>query len=322
MTTRFCLTGCASGLAVVVATTPALAVNEAPPESRAGSLHIWYRSTEGCPDGQQFLAWLGSFGRDASLAKVGDRIDFVVTLSSSPDSSSGRLERQSEEGTVAIRELRASGCQEVAEGLALSLELALDPSPDEPDAAPSIEPETNRPEWNVGVGAQGTLETGVASARLWGVSAFGQLSAPEWPLAARLSARGARASHESESFSSSQGDSLEVDAWVWAGRAEACVTLWSGSVGALGPCAGAELGLIHAQSSGAAGRDDTGTWAAGVLHARGVLRLGRNIALESQVGGLFPFVRYDFRSERGRPVSSSEFAGLQVAVGVSWWLGS
>lgn len=40
-----------------------------------------------------------------------------------PSTSSGRLERQTARGTVAIRELVAGRCEEVTEALALSLEL-------------------------------------------------------------------------------------------------------------------------------------------------------------------------------------------------------
>lgn len=43
-------------------------------------ISIWYRSTEACPSGEQFISRLRELGRDAQLAGVGDAIDFVVTL--------------------------------------------------------------------------------------------------------------------------------------------------------------------------------------------------------------------------------------------------
>lgn len=61
------------------------------------------------------------------LAKAGDHIDFVVTLVADEADVVGRLERQTQSGTVAIRELRDKECARVADAIALSLALALDP---------------------------------------------------------------------------------------------------------------------------------------------------------------------------------------------------
>ncbi|MEY2930496.1 MAG: hypothetical protein RL033_1245 [Pseudomonadota bacterium] len=91
-------------------------------------MRVWYRSSDGCPDGVSFVERLSQLGRPAALASVGDRVDFVVTLAVRPDVSAGRLERQTERGTVAIREVESPACADVAEALALSLELALDPA--------------------------------------------------------------------------------------------------------------------------------------------------------------------------------------------------
>lgn len=99
---------------------------------------IWYRSSDRCPDGAAFLQRLEQLGRSARLADAGDRIDFVVTLGSKERGSFGRLERQTERGTVAIREVEAPACVEVADALALSLDLALDPG--QAEGAPPAEP--------------------------------------------------------------------------------------------------------------------------------------------------------------------------------------
>jgi hypothetical protein len=89
---------------------------------------IWYRSAEGCPTGPEFLERLRSAGVEARLAEAGDRVDFVVTLGASSGMSSGRLEKQTRSGTVAIRQLDGASCEQVAEALALSLALAREPS--------------------------------------------------------------------------------------------------------------------------------------------------------------------------------------------------
>src|SRR5262245_36559316 len=78
---------------------------------------VWYRSTEGCPDGQTFVERLRELGRPAALANVGDRIDFVVTLEARSESSAGRLERQTGRGTVALRAVESRECADVAEAL-------------------------------------------------------------------------------------------------------------------------------------------------------------------------------------------------------------
>lgn len=59
---------------------------------------VWYRTSEGCPDGEAFVSRLSELGKTARLASVGDRVDFVVTLGSGPQESSGRIERQTRGG--------------------------------------------------------------------------------------------------------------------------------------------------------------------------------------------------------------------------------
>lgn len=88
---------------------------------------IWYRSSEGCPDGEAFLSRLARRAQGARLAQVNDRIDFVVTLGALEGRSSGKLERQTVGSTVAIREIETQSCEEAADVLALTLMLTLNP---------------------------------------------------------------------------------------------------------------------------------------------------------------------------------------------------
>jgi len=104
---------------------------------------VWYRAATDCPGGPDFLSLLGERARLARLAAVGDHIDFVVTLAASEGRSHGSLERQTEAGTVAIREFEDPSCSQVAAALALSLGLALDSTKDagdDPEADPSQAP--------------------------------------------------------------------------------------------------------------------------------------------------------------------------------------
>src|SRR3954468_10698753 len=100
--------------------------------AQAQSAHtpaVWYRASAACPTGPEFLAKLAEGPERARLAEAGDHIDFVVTLLSASGETVGRLERQTNGGTVAIRELRDATCAQVANALALSLGLALEPEP-------------------------------------------------------------------------------------------------------------------------------------------------------------------------------------------------
>src|SRR5688572_9581908 len=113
------LLGCALPFAESHAQTEALAH---PPE-----IVIWYRASHGCPSGADFVSSIQIEGRTTRLARVGDHVDYVITLESDGFASGGRLERQTEQGTIAISELHGAACSEVAEALALSLTLAVTP---------------------------------------------------------------------------------------------------------------------------------------------------------------------------------------------------
>lgn len=101
---------------------------------------LWYRSMEGCPDGPSFLGRVGDRAALVRLAEAGDRVDFVVNLLITPEGARGRLERETDQGTVAIREVEDASCDRVADVVALNLALALDPERSEStvaDASPA-----------------------------------------------------------------------------------------------------------------------------------------------------------------------------------------
>lgn len=115
------------------------------PTTTAGAAHVtpatvWFRSSEGCPTGEQFIARVATQQRPVRLARAGDRVDFVVTLSKSSETATGRLERQTSSGTIAISDIRDPNCATVGEALALSLGLSL--APEQP-ASPRREGPTN-----------------------------------------------------------------------------------------------------------------------------------------------------------------------------------
>jgi hypothetical protein len=284
------------------------AISEAAAQSAQTDIRVWYHSTAGCPEGASFIELLRRFGRVASLASVGDRVDFVVTLAHTDGQSSGRLERQSSERRVAIRDFSAESCAEVAEVLALSLDLALYPGAEaEPGTAPA--PGETR-EWEQRLGAQGSLETGLARAVLPGAALFIEVSPAPLSWSARLSLRGAYAVRDT-------AEALDVA--LLASRFEGCWA-WMVSSVALGPCAGVDVGVVTAESSGEGGLSDVGAWTSAFAHARGSWQVGRRLSLEGQVGLIVPFVRYDFTAETGGTVTESAPVGFASALGLSFRL--
>jgi hypothetical protein len=321
---------CAVLLAGVFGTPPTAASEGSPGPGgvRAPGVRIWYRTSEGCPEGSAFVARLSELGRQASLAAVGDRVDFVVTLAAAAAQSSGRLERQTESGTVAIRELSAARCEEVAEALALSLELALEPEPQHPaplttalaepaigvPAAPAADATPTPSEnpslaWRWAVGAQASLETGIAPGALFGAALFLDVAPSSGAASGRLSLL---AAHRGDSTA------LAIDVTLLGGRLEGCFTSIESGAVAVETCAGADLGALTAASAGQSGRRDTDVWASGDLHVRGRWRAGDALGLEFQIGTLVPLVRYRFGAESGAGVYRTAPAGLRLSLGFSW----
>jgi hypothetical protein len=288
------------------ATTP-----EVPPGA-PGTVRVWYRHTEGCLDGTSFVGLLERLHRSVSLAGVGDHVDFVVTLAFSPQQSSGRLERQSKEGTVAIREVTASTCQEVAEVLALSLDLALQPAPEPAPSTPAegVPRSAPDPGWQARLGAQATLTTGLAGAVLPGAALFFDLRPDDAGFSGRFSLRGALGERDAQ---------VDLLVGLATTRLEGCWSLSFGSVDA-GPCLGLDLGLVFAEGSGNTGRSDAGLWSSAGVSARAGWQLGRSIVLEAQAGVLVPFVRYRFSAVEGGDVSTSASVGFDAALGCSFLL--
>ena len=286
------------------------------------AIRVWYRSSEGCPDGSRFVGRLSELGRRATLARVGDRVDFVVTLAAEPGQSTGRLERQTERGTVAIRQLDASACGEVAEALALSLELALAPDVPAPSPAPEVAAETARdvtpdehtsaPElrgrWGLGAGA--AVITGVAPSALPAGALFAELGDPVAGFTARLSLGGG--------YRESRAGAAELDVALVSARLDACVPGWGGGAGVIQPCAALEAGMLSGDSNAPTARVDRGPWAAARLSLRARLGSLGAIAPEAEAGVSLPFVRYTFGAREAGDLYRSDALGLALSLGARW----
>lgn len=305
---------------------------------------VWYRTSEGCPDGESFVARLNGLGHSARLAGVGDRVDFVVTLGHERDRSSGRLERQTRSGTVAIRDYHDPDCAQIAEALALTLDLALEPgaapSPERgglaadssgPEPLPAVRATTpgafspsdavvqstgldgKESRASLALGAQATLAAGVAPNLLAGGALFLKLeSSGALPRSSRLTLLGGHA----EGTSSSR----ELDVTLLGVRAEICPLSWMVSTEVvLEPCAAGEAGVIRGAGGAPAGSADHGVWGAVLAHGRVAFRIGGPLWLEAQVGGRVPLFRYEMGTRDGsEDWFRTRAVGLDGGVGAAW----
>lgn len=333
-----CLTLCGSAASV----GSSQAADSGPDGAPVG---VWYRNSEGCPDGSAFLARLRELGRNARLASVGDRVDFVVTLQARSVESSGRLERQTDRGTVAIRELTSARCEEVAEGLALSLELALDPGaagaelpapedsgtpqagaaalPEAPAAPPTPAPITSA---DTGVapgaalppvrsapwrgGAQADLTTGLGPSLAPGAALFIERGGAAGDPAGRLSVHG--------SYGASRVQGARLAVALLAARLEGCAFGWDAGTWSLTPCIGADAGVVVADRTNGAGRSDSAPWASALGLLRASIPVGQHWTPEAQLALAVPVTRYAV----GGPESSTLFRtgaiALQLSLGMCW----
>jgi hypothetical protein len=298
--TRFLRCCCAASATSALIASGASAAAGTSQAAAGTAVRVWYRSSEGCPDGAKFIELLRGLGRAASLAQVGDPVDFVVTVAYGEQESSGRLERQSSERTVAIRDVAAARCEEVAEALALSLDLAVQPGAEQALARAEG--------WRRQLGVQGGIETGLGNALLGAGALFLDVGPTELSWSLRFALRGAYGARDAI---------VSLDIGLLAARAEACWAWPTGEL-TLGPCAGVDLGLVFAEATVADGRTDIGVWSSAAAHARGTWQLSPLVALEAQAGVLVPFVRYRFQAQDGDEVTESAVLGFQSALGVAF----
>jgi len=286
---------------------------------------IWYRASESCPDGAEFLEKLAETARPARLAEAGDHIDFVVTLVANRDQTVGRLERQTDGGIVAIRELRDATCERVADALALSLGLALtpgqgaeeEPAPDHSaadpgarsalDSPPPAPPATTVPVASSArsVHAPEPAEHPPSAGRQWslgfelgpmiGISTQpmprGELFIDARPALGLLPNLSLRAGVVGARGSSETAIG-PVQRWILAGRAEACPVAWRAGRFGLQPCLAFELGATGASADGDTGVNDRSLWAAPAGQLRLALALlPDRLWLEASGGALVPLRR-------------------------------
>jgi hypothetical protein len=298
---------------------------------------IWYRSGGECPDGEAFLAKLSGKVDEARIAAAGDPIDFVVTLGSLGKRSNGRLERETSQGKVAIREIDSENCAEVAEALALSLALAIDPGekpadPEEPpidekprtapapitssrdpklDRAPSRRSESAS--W--WVGAQGSVASAIAPSLLPGGLVFVEL---ERSRASVLPGSSLRVGAMGR-FGTVMTNVGDVRYRLVGGRIDACPLRIGSELLAVKPCAGFDLGQLRVEGvEHDSGLTDTALWAAAGMNGRFTWRAASALAFELDAGAFAPLTRYTLQT--GDPTlegDRTDLLGFSAGLGAS-----
>ena len=307
---------------------------------------IWYRNSSGCPSAAAFEALVEERGRTARIATVGDRVDFVVTLSQGEDEATGRLERQTDDGIVAVREVTGDNCDEVASALAFTLGLAdqhraaerpeapPQPAPTEPELEPttpsspsaspiqSVPADSPAPETTPDHAAapsrfgeawldvSATGRSAAAPHGVWGGAVALSLEQIRIPLF--LEAQLARGGHEVE-----RG---RFNLTLWAGRLEVCPIALERLV-RVAWCGGLELGQLRARGMGADRVSSNGPWVAGAVQERLRWPADRSLALEGSLGWFIPFVAHRVVAKDPHALLHRvDAAGLMASLGVSFRL--
>jgi hypothetical protein len=329
-----------------VVATIVLAVSDRPARAdESAGVSIWFRSAEGCPDVDSFLARLATRNVRAHPAHVGESIDFVVTLGPTAGGSLGLLERQTSSGAVAIRRLDGDDCEQVADGIALGLALAsegarasatndaVSRAPETPLAAttrPSLEilplvpPSKSKDEGSttvapsrasprppeVWLGAGATMMTGIVGSVVPGAALFVEMY-PNWDGALRGASfrLGAVGATRSEPVGGEQ-----LEARLILGRLEGCPVSASTGVFLFSPCVSFDLGALEAKRDGRTSQQSGAVWASIGVKGRADLRLSDAWTLTGDFGAILPLTRYDLVAATGE---SLYYAGARFGASAS-----
>lgn len=320
---------------------------------------IWYRASDECPSGAEFLARAVGEAPRARLAEAGDHIDFLVTLVIAQGETVGRLERQTEGGTVAIRELRDASCERVADALALSLGLALAPGAAATGSAPgevapslpggdALPPATAEPDPLPAPTAAPTrervAEPGRPATRPLGDS--GLLARPAWAVGAdagllfgpaphpllfgalfvdlepALRGVAKRASFRLGALAGASSTDTRVGAvrhWLAAGYGEVCPVRIGSSQLEIEPCFSLQVGATGVSVRAAPRNAGSLLWLAPGAVLRLQLALPARFAFEANAGLSVPLQRNEI-DVGSEPLYRAERGVVQLGLGVSWTL--
>jgi hypothetical protein len=265
--------------ALFIATLTAAAFSQPAP---LGELELEWVAPSECPTGDQVLEDARGLVTGEHQASPAERLTVHALVQPTADNR-WRL-------TLSVgsskRQVEAASCAELGRAAALFLALLVDPlrrAP--PPALPSAAPRPAVP-WALGLGAgldHGTLDAPTVLAAL-GAS----LSIGRW----EVNARGSLGPTQTRRLDSGVGAKLMPG----IGMLESCYALPLGSSLRLGPCLGAEVGVLRGRAVGVDHRR-SGYWP--WLGLDGALAftvgVGRHLELRADAGGALPLYRPAFR---------------------------
>jgi hypothetical protein len=299
------------------------------------------------------MARVGERASLLRLAEAGDRVDFVVNLSWTPEGGArGRLERETARGTVAIREVVDASCERAADVVALNLALALDPDrpAPEPVEAPATSPtadgakgaeplravevtQASQPRQGSTLAQaepqpQESSEPAPAGPRpdRWRVGVQGGVLGGVSP---ELMARGMAFVELRDALAPLlAGLTVRAAAVGTVGSSDTDSgvvgqSLWAGRLEVCPLSVGGPVLSLKPCGAGELGQlrasrasSASAMWAALGIHARGQWILGSSAAIEAELGALFPLSRYEV-SAGSAVLYRSAPGGLSAALGIS-----
>jgi hypothetical protein len=265
---------------------------------------VVYRSVPGCPDASAFLARLSVRLPDAIVVPEGAPAAFVVTVSSSAEESTARVERIEADGENVVRRVSGKTCDEVVSAAALITALGIEArvGPNHPPRVESADMAATLPrdaahgatpgrasEWSAGA-ALG-VDSWSAPGGALTAGAFGELGTQAPFRYLRLGLRGATGSTAIEQ----RGASF----LLLAGGPSLCpVELGLGAGLEITPCAGIELGALRGRGEQSAALPSPQSasifWAAAHVDLRLRWRVAETFSFEGGGELGIPLVRHSF----------------------------
>jgi hypothetical protein len=284
-------------------------------------VHVRYSAPAGCSSREAFVRELA---RRTSRVRVEETqsagATFVVELADRTNGVVGQLRWLEPEGGETARAVSGTTCEEVVSALALIAAVLVDPesltrSPTSP--APTVVSPRERETWSFrpsfGAGARVSTATGPG----WSLGPNLELGLES----ERNGRRGPalRLSFERLASPTESTRAGDADFTTTLGRLSLCPLRFPSS-GALfaAPCAGFELGQLHAEGTRTSGPDDASLlWLAADPFVSVAYRPLRILSLELEAGAVFPLVRGRFIFAPTLPVFSIPIAGFSARAGLS-----
>ncbi len=286
-------------------------------------VQVRYSAPAGCSSREAFVRELAlRTSRVRVLETPAAGATFVVELADRASGVVGQLRWLEPDGGETARSVSGTTCEEVVSALALIAAVLVDPesltrSPTSPAPTVVTPPEPERETWSFrpSFGAGARVATAVGPG--WALGPNLELGLESEQNGRRGPAL--RLSFERLASPTESTRAGDADFTTTFGRLSLCPLRFP-STGALfaAPCAGFELGELHAEGTRTTGPDQVSLlWLAADPFLSLAYRPLRILSLELEAGGVFPLVRGRFIFAPAVPVFSIPIAGFSARAGLS-----